>query len=105
MPIRSKWIAPKNWVKLRKKVLERDAYQCQVCNAKVGKGGRRSHVHHIHGRRGRSADSLGNLLSLCATCHTIVSLLSGNAKALTSRPELLEKAVTLAKEYLAASTR
>ena len=91
------WKAPKDWAKIRKKVLERDHWTCQVCEAKIGKGGRRAHVHH---RIGRNHSLLRDLVSVCASCHSVVTLLSLNAKALALDEGLLAKAVELAKEYL-----
>lgn len=91
------WKAPKGWQGTRKKVLERDKHICQVCGAKVGKGGRRAHVHHLLGRKhNRDYD----LVTLCATCHRVVSLLAGNARALVENPKALKTAIAFARTYI-----
>lgn len=99
-PKKPSWKAPKGWQATRRRILERDGYTCQVCKAKVGKGGRRAHVHHLLGRKhGRDFD----LTTLCATCHDVVSLLAGNAKALVENPNALQTAIAFARTYLSSN--
>jgi 5-methylcytosine-specific restriction endonuclease McrA len=53
-----------NYGVLRRLVLCRDAWRCQVC-------GRASQleIHHIEFRSSLGHDSLENLITLCAACH------------------------------------
>lgn len=98
---RQGWKAPAGWQATRRRVLARDGYLCRVCEAKVGKGGRRAHVHHLLGRReNRDFD----LVTLCATCHEVVTLLAGNAKALVldRTGAAITTAVAFARTYLSA---
>lgn len=55
------------WQKMRLKVLERDAFQCQACFATE----RTLHVHHEVYRKGAAPweYELGDLITCCAACH------------------------------------
>ena len=49
---------------LRKKVLDRDGWRCQVCGSSTD-----LHVHHLVRRSRLGDDAFDNLITLCATCH------------------------------------
>jgi 5-methylcytosine-specific restriction endonuclease McrA len=49
---------------LRKKVLERDAWHCQICASSED-----LQVHHLTKRSSLGDDVLDNLITLCASCH------------------------------------
>lgn len=51
---------------IRKKVLERDDYTCQVCGFVKTSG---LHVHHILKRAEGGTDHLDNLITVCPSCH------------------------------------
>lgn len=52
-----------SWREIRRKVLERDGYQCQTCSATE-----RLHVHHLtYAHEGR--ERMEELITLCASCH------------------------------------
>jgi len=87
---------------LRKSILERDKYICQVCGSKVGKGGRRAHVHHRQGHRVPRSNARIRLITLCPSCHRLVGWLAGNSKALLANRGLLEKAIQLSLEHIKA---
>lgn len=52
--------------KIRKQVLERDKYTCQMCSKK---GDSKLHVHHILKKKENGTDCLDNLITLCPVCH------------------------------------
>ena len=55
---------PERYQQLRKQVLRRDGWQCQIC------GSRQSlQVHHKQLRSRQGDDALSNLITLCAGCH------------------------------------
>ena len=49
---------------LRKRVLERDSWRCQLCGSQKD-----LHVHHLQPRGRLGDDSLHNLITLCVGCH------------------------------------
>lgn len=51
---------PKDWKRIRERVLRRDGFKCVFCGAPANQ------VDHIDPR---GPHSLGNLRSLCRTCH------------------------------------
>lgn len=51
--------------KLRKEVLERDNYECQICGQKSYLG-----LHHFNNKE--SDHRIMNLLTLCPACHRLV---------------------------------
>ena len=57
------------WSKLRRQVLERDDYLCQVClnNNRITKA---TEVDHIIPRASGGSDSVSNLRAICASCHS-----------------------------------
>ena len=55
-----------NWRRLRKLVLARDCYLCQLCLQPAGKS---AHVDHVVPKSRGGKDSLDNLQTLCAGCH------------------------------------
>lgn len=58
---------PKKWMKVRRYVLYRDGYKCQMC----GKRSRHNHIHHILPKRNhpKLMYKCSNLITLCPTCH------------------------------------
>lgn len=96
---RGSWKAPKGWKATRKRVLERDGYRCKVCDAKVGKGGRRAHIHHLLGR-GSGNEKDYDLVTLCASCHELLSILTRNAKALVRDQGRITILLAYAKAYI-----
>jgi 5-methylcytosine-specific restriction endonuclease McrA len=55
---------PKLYEQLRKQVLRRDGWQCQVCGSRQN-----LQVHHKQLRSQRGDDDDSNLITLCAVCH------------------------------------
>ena len=53
---------------VRRQVLHRDQYRCQVCQ----RGGPGLHVHHIVYRSRGGTNAMSNLITLCPTCHRSV---------------------------------
>src|SRR6266853_6378477 len=49
---------------LRRRVLERDGWRCQICGSSAD-----LQVHHQQFRSKLGDDALDNLISLCARCH------------------------------------
>ncbi len=61
------------WHNQRRKALERDGYQCQVCGKTWEETSRKPDVHHIISSREfntlKEANTLSNLITLCRQCH------------------------------------
>jgi 5-methylcytosine-specific restriction endonuclease McrA len=55
---------PASYDQLRKQVLQRDGWRCQVCSSKQN-----LQVHHKHLRSQQGSDDDLNLITLCARCH------------------------------------
>ena len=55
---------PEPYEQLRKQVLRRDGWQCQVCGSRQN-----LQVHHKQLRSQQGADDGSNLIALCADCH------------------------------------
>jgi ATP-dependent DNA helicase RecQ len=49
---------------IRRKVLERDSWRCQLCGSMQD-----LHVHHQTFRSHGGADCIDNLVTLCSGCH------------------------------------
>ena len=63
--------------KLRKQVLERDNYTCQVCLKQFSKDELGElNTHHIIPTRKEGLDSVHNLTSVCDMCHVLIELRS-----------------------------
>lgn len=62
-----------NWSKQRARCLERDGYECRVCESTKEEIGREPAVHHIKPRSeyddNWEQNDLSNLVTLCPTCH------------------------------------
>ena len=58
---------PVSYEVLRKKILRRDNWRCQLCGTMAN-----LEVHHKQFRSGSGHDSEENLITLCATCHAEV---------------------------------
>lgn len=58
----------KNWKRIRRKVLKRDGYICQVAGCPV-RGGKNLTVHHILPRARGGGENLDNLITLCPRHH------------------------------------
>lgn len=56
------------WRKLRKRILERDNWLCQVCMS-TGQVSQASAVDHIKPKSKGGTDDERNLQSICETCH------------------------------------
>lgn len=67
------------WRKLRKRILERDRYLCQVClkNGVIKAG---SEVDHIRSKATGGTDNDDNLQAICTRCH--------REKTATERPRM-----------------
>jgi hypothetical protein len=57
--------SPKWWKDLRKRVLFRDRYECQMCHKKSNY----LEVHHINSLFSGGTHEMKNLISLCKSCH------------------------------------
>ncbi len=58
---------PVSYESLRKKILRRDSWRCQLCGTMAN-----LEVHHKQFRSRSGHDSEENLITLCATCHAEV---------------------------------
>jgi len=64
---------PSDWNTRRKRVYQRDGYQCQNCGAVGGpKGDAKLNAHHIVQKSKGGTHSLSNLKTLCTDCHSAV---------------------------------
>jgi 5-methylcytosine-specific restriction endonuclease McrA len=52
--------------KIRKEVLDRDEWTCQICGNKLNT---KLHIHHILKRTEGGGDTLDNLITVCSHCH------------------------------------
>ena len=57
-------LGPEDYSALRRRVLERDGWRCQVCGSSAD-----LQVHHLKSRGRLGDDKLDNLIVLCARCH------------------------------------
>jgi 5-methylcytosine-specific restriction protein A len=57
-------LGPEDYSALRRRVLERDGWRCQLCGSFAD-----LQVHHIRSRSRLGDDQLDNLIVLCAHCH------------------------------------
>jgi 5-methylcytosine-specific restriction endonuclease McrA len=55
---------PKPYDQLRKQVLRRDGWRCQICDSRQN-----LQVHHKQRRSQQGSDEDSNLITLCASCH------------------------------------
>jgi 5-methylcytosine-specific restriction endonuclease McrA len=55
---------PELYEQLRKQVLRRDGWQCQICGSRQN-----LQVHHEQLRSQQGSDDDSNLITLCAGCH------------------------------------
>lgn len=61
---------PPDWNSRRKKVYERDGYECQNCGRQGGSTGHSElHAHHIVPKEKGGTHKLSNLISVCEQCH------------------------------------
>ena len=56
-----------SYARLRKEILERDNWRCQVCG-----GLKNLDVHHLRRRSALGDDLKTNLITLCRKCHQLV---------------------------------
>ena len=64
---------PDDWDRRRKKVYQRDGYQCQRCGASGGGSGNAElHAHHKVPKSKGGSHRLSNLTTLCSDCHSQV---------------------------------
>ena len=66
MPSYSEKLKDPRWQKLRLQVMERDQFECQLCDA-VDKT---LHVHHLVYSRNPWESPMENLVTVCEDCHT-----------------------------------
>jgi 5-methylcytosine-specific restriction endonuclease McrA len=57
-------LTPEGYAALRRQVLERDGWRCQVCGSSA-----ELQVHHLQRRSKLGGDQNENLIVLCAECH------------------------------------
>lgn len=64
---------PHDWDERREKVIERDSFECQMCNCSRDEHrdtfGRDFHVHHIQPICDDGSHEIENLITLCLVCH------------------------------------
>lgn len=61
---------PDDWDERRKKVYQRDDYECQLCHAQGGQAGDTElHAHHVTPISEGGSHDLDNLTTLCKSCH------------------------------------
>jgi 5-methylcytosine-specific restriction endonuclease McrA len=59
-----RFLKTKYWKEVRKQVLVRDNYQCQLCHGKA------EQVHHLsYKHHGAELEHLEDMISLCNLCH------------------------------------
>ena len=63
-----------SWNTQRKRALQRDRTQCQICGDFPGCPYTKLHVHHIIHREHGGTDDLENLITLCDLCHACCHL-------------------------------
>lgn len=83
-----------NWEQSRRKVLERDGYECQFCGV-TDEQHREEHtngldVHHVIPRSDGGSDSPRNLVALCRSCHRKMESLHAQALGEVVRKEDFE---------------
>lgn len=54
----------KHWRKIRKEVLVRDDYRCQICNSN-----KELQVHHLHYENNLENTKHYQLITVCSKCH------------------------------------
>jgi 5-methylcytosine-specific restriction endonuclease McrA len=57
-------LVPEEYAAIRRQVLERDGWRCQVCGSSA-----KLQVHHLRRRSKLGGDESENLISLCSGCH------------------------------------
>jgi 5-methylcytosine-specific restriction endonuclease McrA len=60
-------VAPRQYAKLRKEILERDGWRCQTCGRSTNLD-----VHHVKRRSALGDDTEANLITLCRECHRVL---------------------------------
>jgi len=55
---------PELYEQLRKQILRRDGWQCQICGSRQN-----LQIHHKQLRSQQGSDDDSNLITLCAGCH------------------------------------
>lgn len=61
---------PEDWEERRRKVYERDDYECQICGYRGNVGEGKLHAHHITPISDGGGHELENLVTLCRSCHS-----------------------------------
>lgn len=77
---RPKRMVVNDWESHRKRILERDDYECVFCgmddDLHTRAFGRGLHIHHIIPRREYGTDSKQNLMTVCTRCHRKIEAIS-----------------------------
>ena len=76
------YLTSENWRMLRRKVLQRDNYQCVTCHSTAN-----LNIHHIT-YIDLGDESLDQLTTLCATCHTDLHNTLGYDRETTYPPKV-----------------
>lgn len=64
---------PSDWDSRRRRVYERDGYECQNCGRSGGSsGGAELHAHHIVPKAKGGSHNISNLITICEQCHKAV---------------------------------
>ncbi len=68
-----KMVRGKSWTAIRRRVIQRDRYQCQICGdvTPIAYDGC-LYVHHIIHRAAGGPDDLRNVITLCDLCHGVI---------------------------------
>ncbi len=61
---------PPDWERIRRRILQRDKYQCQNQDCDAQAGTAELHVHHKKPLSEGGSNDLSNLITLCQDCHS-----------------------------------
>jgi 5-methylcytosine-specific restriction endonuclease McrA len=73
---KSKYRSTKQWKDFRKKLIENNNYQCEICGVRKKKG---LHIHHLdedaYGRETKE-----DVVVVCSTCHKLIEWMVSRTK-------------------------